>query len=152
MLARLILFSAAIIPAAALGCSCIRPADLSSQQISSLFQHYPIVVRARIVATEQPLRCRLAPVRWLYAAAGATAQVKHTLLVRNVIRGQALTTVSVVQKQGVEFNGCQTSGSAACEPHFLNAEDVWVLRKLTQNALERAPMCTEGLIRKVLGI
>ena len=152
MLARLILFSAAIIPAAALGCSCIRPADLSRQQLSGLFQQYPIVVRARIVATELPLRCRFAPVRWLYAAAGETAEVKHILSVRNVIRGKALASVSVVQKQRVEFNGCQTSGSAACEPRFLNTEDVWVLRKLTRNAMERAPMCTEGLIREALGI
>lgn len=141
-----------MIPAAALGCSCLLPADLSRQQMAAVFQRYPIVVRARIVSTEQPFRCRIAPVRWLYAAAGEDAQVTHTLSVQSVIRGRALASVSVVQRQSVNFDGCHTAGSAACERAFSNAEDVWVLRKLTGNALERAPMCTERLVREVLKV
>ena len=141
-----------MIPAAALACTCVSPADLSREELAAVFEQYPTVVRARIVSTEQPLRCRLAPVRWLYAAVGESGHVRHILSVRSVIRGRSPASVAVIQKQSVDVDGCHTSGSAACEPAFSKAEDVWVLRPLSSGNLERAPMCTERLVRSVLAV
>jgi len=146
------LFSAALFPVTALACSCLSAANLSPQQIAAVLQQYPYVVRASVISTEEPLQCRLAPVRWLYAAAGAGAQIRHTLKIRSTLRGPELGSAVVVQEHIVDFQACHTFGSAGCDPSFAPGQDVWALRRIRKGTLERAPMCTEGLVREVLRI
>lgn len=88
-----------------------------------------LIARGRVVAIEQPLACRVAPMRWAYALARARLPVTYSVAVRETLLGPPVRMVKVVQRQMADFDACRPLGSAACEPDLPVGDALWVLNR-----------------------
>lgn len=133
------------LPSVAIACSCMRPQDLTEQQIRSLLKDVSLIARGRVVAVAYPLGCRIAPLRWAYAVTGTRLPVTYSIAIRETLLGTSGRTTTVVQQQVAELDGCKPLGSAACEPALPPGDALWVLNRMPSGEQRFAGRCGQML-------
>lgn len=147
---KLIGLVAAIVPAAALGCSCDDPAALSIGQMRAQAKHWSLVAYGRITQVHLPTGCRVAPVRWAHTVLGSRLPMTFHVKVTRTLWGRPLQTVSVVQRQIATWSGCVPLGSAACEAPLPGGDTLWVLSHTPTGELRHGGLCGVRLAARLL--
>lgn len=135
------------ISARAVACDCLAPQTLPAKAIANDLREYPILLLASIKSTERPWVCRVTALRWLYRFFHyRDISVTHELAVKKILAGRVNGPVRVIEPQGIAFDGCQPYGEPACQKNFLKTKDLWILKRSSGGAYERARLCTTYVV------
>lgn len=134
-------FIVALLPTAALACSCPAPEELSDKELRSMMRDLSLIAHGQVVAVNYPIGCRVAPLRLGYALASALLPVTYSLRIRQTLWGRPVAMTKVVQHQAADWDECRPLGSAACQPRMPVGDALWVLSRLPNGEQRNTGRC-----------
>lgn len=134
----------------AFACSCIGMSELKVEDLQSELRRYPVVVEGRVVSTDAPFVCRIAPLRWIAMIWIDDVQVTHAVEVRGVAAGKVDRELKVVEKQTLEFGGCEPTPGTMCGPVFGEDWEWLVLGTNSDGTYFKADLCSSQVVLDAL--
>lgn len=134
----------------AVACSCIGMSELKVEDLQSELRRYPAVVEGRVVSTDAPFVCHIAPLRWIAMIWTDDVQVTHAVEVRAVVAGKVGRDLKVVEKQTLEFGGCESTPGTMCGPVFGEDWEWLVLGTNSDGTYFKADICSSQVVLDAL--